>query len=315
MLDAPLDYKTPDAPKPTPIVRTLFTGGLMGLANLVPGVSGGTMVLVMGLYERFITSVADVSRGRLHRTALLFLGLIVAGAGVTIVALSSVMTWLVTDYRSVMYALFIGMTLAGAPLLWKMMRPIRWPGVVALVLGLALMLGIAFTEDKDAKDAARAVREAEVFVPEPNPIRDVLGGALAMSAMILPGISGAYMLLILGRYEHVTGSVSLLKDFARGDTEHLTTVLLILGPVAAGAILSLVLLSNLLKYLLKNYEPTVAGGLLGVLLGSAAAIWPFTARSTATDYATGAAAFAVGLVAVLALTLLAPTKEPAAPAK
>ncbi|MEM6562367.1 MAG: DUF368 domain-containing protein, partial [Planctomycetota bacterium] len=138
--------------------------------------------------------------------------------------------------------------------------------------------------------------------------RDVAGGALAMSAMILPGISGAYMMLILGRYEHITGSVSLLKDVAKGDTEHALTVLQILGPVAVGAVLSLVLLSNVLKYLLKHHEKPMGGLLLGVLIGSAVAIWPFTSASTGSDYALGAAAFVVGLAAVLALTFLVAPK-------
>ncbi|MEM9970835.1 MAG: ATP-dependent metallopeptidase FtsH/Yme1/Tma family protein, partial [Pseudomonadota bacterium] len=82
------------------------------------------------------------------------------------------------------------------------------------------MLAIFLTEDEGAKAAARKARAAETFVPQVSIGRDIAGGALAMSAMILPGISGAYMMLILGRYEHITGSVSLMKDVVRGDTEH-----------------------------------------------------------------------------------------------
>ncbi|MEM8874527.1 MAG: DUF368 domain-containing protein [Planctomycetota bacterium] len=293
----------------TPIFRTLFTGGLMGLANLVPGVSGGTMVLIMGLYDRFIGSVADITRLRFSRSALIFLGLIIAGAGVAIVGLSTVMSYLVRTHESLMYALFIGMTLAGAPLLWKMCRPIKWPTVIAFVVGFGLMLAIFLTEDEGAKAAAREVRAAETFVPSVSIGRDIAGGALAMSAMILPGISGAYMMLILGRYEHITGAVSLLKDIARGDTEHAMTALQILGPVAVGAILSLVLLSNLLKYLLKHHEQPMGGLLLGVLIGSAVAIWPFTSESTGRDYAIGAAACIGGFVAVLALTFFVTPKD------
>ena len=306
----PTDAHKPDRAPPlrdgeaTPVVRTLLTGGLMGVANLVPGVSGGTMVLVMGLYDRFVASVADLSRGRFSRPAVLFLGLIVAGAAVTFVGLSGLMTDLVRSHQSVMYALFIGMTLAGVPVLWRMCLPVNAKAVALFVVGLGVMLAIAFTEDTSAKEAARAVREAGDFVPVPDVVRDLFGGALAMSAMILPGISGAYMLLLLGRYEHVTGSVSLLKDLARGDTEHAATVLQILGPTFVGAILSLVLLSNLLKWLLANHERAMAGGLLGILIGSAFAIWPFDATGTPRDYGLGAAAFVAGLASVLALTFL-----------
>ena len=273
--DVPAD---PAAPTRPPVVRTLVAGVLMGLANLVPGVSGGTMVLVMGLYNRFIAAVADVSRGRFSWPATTFLALLIVGAGGAIVALAGVMTHLVTTHRAVMYALFIGMTLGGVPVLWRMCRPIDWRAGLAFAIGLGGMLLLAFTEDEGAKEAAQALREAEAFRPVPAVVRDLLGGALSMAAMVLPGISGAYMLLLLGRYEHVTGSVSALKDAAGGDTEHLSAALWVLGPIAAGSVLALVLLSNLLKYLLARHERAMGGLLLGVLIGSAAAIYPFNSR-------------------------------------
>ncbi|MEL7237276.1 MAG: DUF368 domain-containing protein [Planctomycetota bacterium] len=309
-----------NTPQPTveraPVVRTLITGGLMGLANLVPGVSGGTMVLVMGLYEKFIASVAAVSRGRPTKSALFFLGLVIAGAGVTIVALSGLMESLVVDHRTIMYALFIGMTLAGTPVLWKMARPFKPAGIVCFVVALAGMVGLAVSSDEEAKDLADATRESETFRPEADIPADLAAGALGMSSMVLPGISGAYMLLLIGRYEHVLGSVSQLKDGVIGLAKdgggamtEITDALWILVPVGFSAVLSLVLFSNLLKWLLKHHEKAMGGLLLGVLWGSAFAIYPFTAASTGGEYVKGGVAFALGFAAVFALTLLAP-KEP-----
>jgi putative membrane protein len=309
----------PDVPDPAPdtmppVVRTGVAGGLMGLANLVPGVSGGTMVLVMGVYDRFVDAAAGVSRGKLTKARLVFLAVLVACAGVSIVGLASVMNHLVTTYEATMYSLFIGMTLAGTGLLWKMAdplaRPIKPGVVVAFLAGFAAMAALAVTEDPAAKEQAREIRESGNFQPTPDYVRDAAGGTLAMSAMVLPGISGAHMLLVLGRYEHVTGAISLLKTAGLdGDMSGIRTALSILVPVGLAAVVSLVLLSNVLKWALAHHSRTMGGGLLGILWGSVLAIWPFTIESATRDYTLGLIAFVVGFGVVFALTLLAP-KEP-----
>ena len=109
------------------LVRTGITGVLMGLANLVPGVSGGTMVLIMGLYDEFVSSVADVTRLRFTKRNVVFLGVLGVFVVATIASLAEPTKSLVTNHRTAMYALFIGMTLGGAPMLWRMLQPAK-PG-------------------------------------------------------------------------------------------------------------------------------------------------------------------------------------------
>ena len=300
-----------------PMLRTAAAGGLMGAANLVPGVSGGTMVLVVGVYDRFIDAVAGVSRGKFTRERLVFLAILIAAAAVVAVVFAGLMTDLFEDHQTTMKALFIGMTLAGTPPLWNMAAP-KLPGrggglvLAAIVVGFGVMLVLALTDDPAAKDQATQLRESTTFRPEPAIVRDAVGGVLAMSAMVLPGISGAYMLLLLGRYQHVTGSISLLKDgVLGGNVADLTTALSVLVPVGVAAVVSLVLLSNLLKRLLENHERLMGGLLLGVLWGSVLAIWPFTGDSSGGEIGIGLAAAGAGFVAVLALTLLSPAKPTA----
>ncbi|MEM1010956.1 MAG: DUF368 domain-containing protein [Planctomycetota bacterium] len=308
-----------DAAEPSdmpPVVRTGIAGGLMGLANLVPGVSGGTMVLVMGVYDRFVDAAAGVSRGKFTRSRVVFLAILVASAAVLVVGLAGVMSDLVRERRTLMYSLFIGMTLAGTGPLWKMAGPLKRPIkpaiVVAFLAGLAVMIVIAATQDSEAKEAASALRETEEFRPQPSIPRDLAGGTLAMSAMVLPGISGAHMLLVLGRYEHVTGAVSLLKDgLTGGGSADVVDALWVLVPVGVAAIVSLVVLSNALKWMLANHPRLMGGALLGVLWGSTLAIWPFNNASTGSDYATGTLAFLIGFGAVFALTLLEPREKAA----
>lgn len=235
-------------------LRTVIGGALMGIANLIPGVSGGTMILAIGLYEEFIEAVAGLTALRWSAGRILFLVLLFAGAGVAIVGLSSVILFLLFRYSALMYALFIGLTLGGAPLLWKMMRRPSAGSMVAVLAGIGLMAVVAM-----ASKGGKLPRSTSM---------DVVSGVVGSTTMVLPGISGSYMLLVLDQYDRVIGAVSDLKD-------RNFKSLRILIPVGIGAVVGIVGLSNLLKLLLKRFEKVTLGFLLGMLLGSVLGLWPF----------------------------------------
>lgn len=276
----------------------------MGLANMVPGVSGGTMIVVMGLYDEFIESIADITRLRLSWRNLAFAAILGCGVVVTFAAFAGMMSRAVTLHRGVMYALFIGMTLGGAPLLIRMVP--RWTAstVGGIVLGLGIMLLIVATrEEPPDKDAVKEAAAMGQFVIETAYAQDFLAGVLGMSAMVLPGISGAYMLLILGRYETILASIAAVKTYAisfgrEGDSAFLHVLI----PVAIGSILSLVLFSNVLKWLLHRHRQPAVGALLGILFGSVAGIWPFDATTDAAGYVLGTVLAAVGFVVTILLS-------------
>lgn len=228
----------------------------MGLANLVPGISGGTMILAIGLYDAFIGAVADVTRLRLTRRNVTFLGVMAIGLVLAVVTMSGVAVSLVASHRWVMYSLFIGLTLGGAPQLLRLSRPLAAPTVVAFALGLACM-------------AALAVKLSGTSLPA-NMVVLTLVGAAAASSMILPGISGSTVLLMLGMYDTVIGSLSAseLEADPRG-------ALMIILPVVVGAVLGIALLANLLKALLARWSGPSHGALLGLLCGSVFVIYPF----------------------------------------
>jgi putative membrane protein len=293
---------------PVPVIRAGLAGLLMGLANLVPGVSGGTMVLVMGLYEHFVGSIADLARLKFSRRSLLFLGILAGVAGITIVAFSGVMRALVRDYRSAMFSLFIGMTLAGTPLLVQLIKPLRWAAITGRLLGLGLMVAIG-PPDPEARARAKE-RTAEQQI-DPHYALDTAAGALGISAMVLPGISGAHMLLIIGRYETILGSISMMKDFvlSRGSRGDPRLFLGVIVPVGIGALLTLVLFSNAIKWMLQHHQRPMAGFLLGILWGSIIAIWPFEAESTTGDVVVGIILAVAGFAGVYALSLWQPKKQ------
>ena len=124
--------------------RSGVTGLLMGIANLIPGVSGGTMILAMGLYEEFIDSVAELTALRFSWRRIFFLGMVGGFAAVAIIGLAGVILYLLFHYTVVMFSLFIGLTLGGAPLLFKSLRPVRADVVAAVVVGFVLMVGVFF---------------------------------------------------------------------------------------------------------------------------------------------------------------------------
>jgi putative membrane protein len=254
---------TPGRFSPLLAIRAAVTGVLMGIANLIPGVSGGTMILAMGLYEEFIDSVADITALRFTWRRVVFLGIVGGLAGSAIVGLAGVILYLLFHHTAAMFALFIGLTLGGAPLLFKSLRPVRTDAVVAVLAGLGLMVGVFLLK------GGRGFPH--------NAGMDLVSGVVGSTTMVLPGISGSYMLLVMDQYDRVIGSVRDLKDGVEaGDMQLLKASLSVVVPFGAGALLGIVILSNVLKLLLRRFHRPTVGVLLGVLLGSVIGLWPFT---------------------------------------
>lgn len=248
----------PAGPAPTEAsYPRVFAGGvLMGLANLVPGVSGGTMILALGLYDRFIQVIAELARLRFSVRALLFAGALGVGLVVAVVGLATPAVWLVTHHRWLAYSLFIGMTLGGVPMLFRVVRPLDAPVAVGALAGLAVMAVIAFGLQN-------------TVLPQTFPVF-LLAGAVAAASMILPGVSGSYILLILGLYDVVIGS--LRPADLLGDPLDSIGVIV---PVILGAVLGIGLLSNLLQVVLERFERVSHAVLLGLLVGAVLGLWPF----------------------------------------
>ena len=148
--------------KPSSLVQAASGGALMGLANLVPGVSGGTMLLVTGIYTEFITAIADVSRLRWRASSLLFLSAVVGAAAGAIILLAGPTKTLVIEQRWIMYSLFIGLTLGGVPLIWRLAQPVFQSFFVGAGMAFALMVLLALGntspdhENLDSRETKRA---------------------------------------------------------------------------------------------------------------------------------------------------------------
>lgn len=250
-------------PAPIPYLQLALSGLFMGLANLVPGVSGGTMILVLGMYDEFIAAFSEVTRLRITFRSVVVLALLFGIALVTVFGFASGIQYLMETSMTGMLALFIGMTLGGTPLLYKEISPLRMDTIVPCVIAFILMALLAFVFRVDFSN--------------PGFVLFIAGGMIGSAAMILPGISGSYILLILGLYLPIIGGVSAFKDALQtGDIDAIMSIgVYLVLPVGIGFVIGLGLLTNVLKFLLSRYHRATLGFLFGLLLGSVFGLYPF----------------------------------------
>jgi putative membrane protein len=246
-------------------LRLALGGGLMGLANLVPGISGGTMLVAAGVYRRFIEAISDLSRLRFRATPLLTLAAVAIPAATSIALFATLVSEALIGMRWVMYSLFIGLTFGGVPVLWKVLRPATTAAWLGAIAGAGGMVAVTWIQSGEvASDGATGGWML------------LLGGAAGAAAMILPGISGAYLLMLLGQYRPILEAIREGAAAASaGDLGGAVSAGLFLFPVAIGVGLGLVAASNVLRWLLHRFEKPTLGVLLGLLIGAPAGLYPF----------------------------------------
>lgn len=250
-------------------VRSVVGGAFMGLANLVPGISGGTMLLAVGIYPQFISGVAEVSTLRFRPRVVFTLACVAGAAALALAGGARLIGVLLDRFPWAMYSLFIGLTLGGVPLLWRRLRPASGSVALSATVAVALMALLAVFDPDRIGDGATSGVGASVML--------VVAGASGGAAMIVPGVSGAYLLLVLGQYRRIVDAVAGAADAARAaEWAPLAETLHVLAPVALGVTLGVVVVSNLVKAMLEKHERATLGFMLGLLLGAVLGLWPFT---------------------------------------
>jgi len=271
---------------PVMIARTIIGGALMGVANIIPGVSGGTMILALGLYEQFVTAVADFTRMKFRFASIVFLCILGVSGLLAIFLMVEPINWGLTHHQHVMFALFIGLTLGGVPLILRELAPMQVPAIGGAIGGLGLIVGLTFLL------SALDLPANFMFL--------FVGGVLGSAAMVLPGVSGSYLLLMLGLYFPITAGISEFKDALTAmDMEAIMGPTLgVMLPVGLGVLAGIAGLSNLLKALLRHAHQMTLGVLLGLLLGSVFFLNPFKAPGDKDPFE-AAAPITAGNVAIV----------------
>lgn len=240
----------------------------MGAADVVPGVSGGTVALITGIYATLIDSIRSFDleliqllfKGRIkeswQRVNGCFLLPLVAGIACSLFSLAKLISLALAQYPIHIYAFFIGLILASAVLLLRDIQQWRGALMASLLLGALFMLGIS---------------ELRPMAITPSPAILFGAGAIAICAMILPGISGSFLLLIMGVYPFVLDAVHQLD---------VSTLALF----AAGCALGLLSFVRLLSWLLTRYRDLLMSFMIGVLFASLKVLWPWqTGHGGATE--------------------------------
>ena len=247
-------------------VLNVVRGFCMGAADTVPGVSGGTVALIMGHYSRLVTAISriDVALVRLiinreFRKAAIHLDLqflcgLAVGIVAGIVSLAGLMHWLLEHQLPETFAAFFGLVIASVLVVRKYIDRWRPSCFISFFTGAVVAIGISQLPQSAGSESLPYL---------------FFAATIAICAMILPGISGAFILLLFGVYHSITG---LIKSAAQGDLtlESLTQI----GVFCAGCLVGLLSFSRILKWLLANHRSTTMSGLMGLMVGSLVKLWP-----------------------------------------
>lgn len=262
-----MENQDKDLGKPRTIgeyLRLYLTGIAMGSADTVPGVSGGTMAFVLGIYDTLLNGIKSFNldllrlllkrdfKGAADHVPWRFLLAVGFGIATAILSLARIVSWLMENQQVYLFAFFFGLVLASGIAVATRIK--QWTPFIIL----ALLIGAA------------AAFIIVGLVPAENPHTPLalfLSGMVAIMAMILPGISGSSILLILGQYTYVLDAVKNLQ---------ITTLLY----VAAGAAGGIIIFSRVLSWLLKKYNQTTIAVLIGFVIGSLRAVWPWQTIET-----------------------------------
>ncbi len=252
----------------------LFLKGVaMGAADVVPGVSGGTIAFISGIYEELIETIdkLNLSFFKLWKEEgfkatwkyhnLTFLTILVSGILLSILSFAKIIGWLLENEPIIVWSFFFGLILASIHYIGKQISPWNFRIVLAILLATAISYYITLMEP--------------VASPESN-WYIFISGFIAIIAMILPGISGSFILLLLGSYQVIIGTLNQFSlSITTLDWQLFSTSVLRLLSFAIGAIIGIKLFSKILNWLFKNYKNTTLAILTGFMIGALNKIWPW----------------------------------------
>ena len=254
----------------------------MGAVNKIPGVSGGTVAFVTGIYEDLLDSIKKINMVSLKILFTQgfkafykeingkFLTIVFSGVIASFFSVSLILDRLIEKYELYVFGLFFGMILGSLYIIYFQLEKINIKTLIGIIIGMASGLLISFAENYD-------VGTSDLII--------FFSGVIAISGMILPGLSGSYLLLLMGNYTlimvdsvnalYYTLVESLSFDFTFINDPERLYLLKVLILFTLGSILGLVFLSNILSSLLKNYKRITISIIVGFIAGSLIGVWPW----------------------------------------
>lgn len=245
----------------------------MGAADVVPGVSGGTIAFISGIYQELIDSINNVNVSVLktlkkegfkavwEQVNGSFLLALLTGIGISILTFSKVITHLLETQPILVWSFFFGLIIASITLIWKEITSWKLVDILFLLIGITVSYYITIARPVSSPDSYWYL---------------FLSGFIAIIAMILPGISGAFILLLMGSYETVIRTINTFREgLTTANSEILTQALLKLGVFAVGAVIGLKSFSKILHWMFEHHKNTTLTLLVGFMVGSLNKVWPW----------------------------------------
>lgn len=238
----------------------ILKGMAVGIANIIPGVSGGTIALITGIFERLINSIKSFGISSLtmlikgdfkafaKETDLYFLISLFAGVIIAIVTVAKIFGLLFEEYPVFIWSFFFGLILASVYFVGKTIEKWKTSVIVSLLMGTIIAIMFAFFSPASQDD---------------NFFYLVLCGVVAVCSMILPGLSGSFVLILMGNYQLVAIDAINNRDIN------------ILLPVLIGAVIGLIAFSHIISWVFSRFKDQTIAALTGFILGSLAIIWPW----------------------------------------
>ena len=251
----------------------LLKGIAMGAADVVPGVSGGTIAFISGIYQELIDSINGINisliktlkkegiKATWKQANGSFLLALLTGIGISILTFSKIITHLLETQPIMVWSFFFGLIIASVLLIWKQITSLKLVSILALIIGVILAYYITIIKPVSSPESYSYL---------------FLSGFIAIIAMILPGISGAFILLLMGSYESVIGTINQFREaLTQMNTELISTSLMKLSAFAIGAIIGLKTFSKILHWMFEHHKNTTLAMLIGFMIGSLNKVWPW----------------------------------------
>ncbi len=276
------------------LVKSILKGMVIGIANAIPGVSGGTMMVSMGIYDKLIHCLTHLFKE--FKKSVKFVAPIILGAALGVILLSAVIEKMFTFIPIQTNLLFIGLIVGGLPMMMNKVKgqKLGVGAILGFILFFALVVGLAALGETEGQ-------AADVTFGFVNCIKLFGVGIVAAATMVIPGVSGSMMLMIMGYYQVIIETINdMVKALIKFDIPGILTGCGVLIPVAVGAVIGIFAIAKLVELLFEK-APTVAySSIIGLIVASPIAIvlmnWnSFVANFGFVSIITGLLALAVGV--------------------
>ena len=257
-----------------------FKGAVIGVTNVVPGMSGGTMAVILGIFDQLIEAAGGFYKDfKRHGVFLVPIGL---GAVVGIIVFSSIIEYALLHHSFPTCMFFVGLIAGTIPLIQRKAteRPYKRIYMLATLIAMLAVIALTLMRSSDSMEV-RSVVDTSLM------LRMFFGGALAAMVLMIPGVSGSFVLILLGLYPIIISYVSSIKDFLLVPTnmELFIEICLVLGPLAAGILIGVVFISKVIGVLMERAYSLTYFTILGLVFGSVFGLFndPITYQSGVSE--------------------------------